>query len=45
VARVLSDGSYRKRAQQLSRAYAEYPGAPRAAEVILEAAGARSLAD
>jgi MGT family glycosyltransferase len=44
VAQVLSDGSYRKRAQQLSQAYAEYPGAPRAAEVILEAAGARSLA-
>jgi UDP:flavonoid glycosyltransferase YjiC (YdhE family) len=41
VRTVLADATYRSRAQQLMRAYAQYPGAPRAAEVVLEAAGAR----
>ncbi|WP_347877164.1 nucleotide disphospho-sugar-binding domain-containing protein [Streptomyces sp. 8K308] len=44
VTSVLEDSRYRERAQRLKAAYARYPGAPRAAEAILEtAAGAAPL--
>ncbi|WP_394814689.1 glycosyltransferase [Streptomyces millisiae] len=38
VTRVLREHGYRERAQQLRAAYARYPGAPRAAEAVLETA-------
>jgi UDP:flavonoid glycosyltransferase YjiC (YdhE family) len=44
VRTVLADATYRSRAQQLSQAYAQYPGAPRAAEVVLEAAATHRAA-
>ncbi len=40
VAAVLGDPAYRARARQLKDAYARYPGAPRAAQIILETAAA-----
>lgn len=42
VRKVLTDPSYRTRARELADAYARYPGAPRAAEVIIRAAEARN---
>jgi MGT family glycosyltransferase len=42
VRRVLSVPSYRTRARELADAYARYPGAPRAAEVVIMAAEARN---
>ncbi len=41
VAAVLADPAHRARAGELQRAYARYPGADRAAEAVLEVAGAR----
>ncbi len=38
VSSVLTEESYRRRARELKAAYARYPGASRAAEVVLEAA-------
>ncbi len=45
VATVLADPSHRARAAGLQRAYAGYSGADRAAEAVLEVAGARRGAD
>jgi MGT family glycosyltransferase len=42
VRKVLSDPSYRTRAHELRDAFSRYPGAPRAAEVIIMAAEAKS---